>query len=59
MGCDVKLLVRLVPVFCYLKIQAVFLSETTVPTYRTAESIAYFAEIVGYTADSFVSLHAL
>lgn len=39
MGCDVKLVVRLVPLFCHPKIWAVGSCETVVPTYQTAESI--------------------
>jgi len=37
--------------FCHPKIQAVGSCETAVPTYQTAESIAYLAQNVGHYAD--------
>jgi hypothetical protein len=37
--------------FCHLKIQAVGSCETVVPTYQTAESVAYLAQIVDHYAD--------
>jgi hypothetical protein len=45
--------------FCHPEIQAVGSCETIVPTYQTAESVAYLAQIVGHYADWFVSWHAL